>query len=314
MGEALLTIFQMLFMLAIAPLLTGVIKKTKAFFQNRQGPGILQPYYDLYKYMQKESVVSEHASWIFTVTPYIYFGAMLIIALLLPSVSSAGALSFSGDIILIVYLLALARFFLALAGLDAGSAFGGMGSSREMALSSVAEPAMMLPLFTVAVAAGTTNLSQIITEVAQTGLAVFSPSHLISFVALFVVAIAETGRIPVDNPDTHLELTMIHEGMLLEYSGKPLALLTLGAYLKQVLIFTLLANVFFPWGIALSLNSASLFWGALIFLGKLVFLGIVMAVVETSMSKMRMFKVPDLLFGAFLLGLLGLICDLLLRG
>lgn len=314
MGEALLTIFQMLFIMAIAPLLTGIIKKTKAFFQNRQGPGIFQPYYDLYKYMQKESVVSEHASWIFTVTPYIYFGAMLLIALLVPAVSSTGAFSFSGDIILIIYLLALARFFLALAGLDAGSAFGGMASSREMALSSVAEPAMMLPLFTVAVAAGTTNLSQIVTEVAQTGLAVFSPSHLISFVALFVVAIAETGRIPVDNPDTHLELTMIHEGMLLEYSGKPLALLTLGAYMKQVLMFTFLANVFFPWGIALSLNGWAVFWGALIFLGKLIFIGIVMAVVETSMSKMRMFKVPDLLFGAFLLGLLGLICDLLLRG
>lgn len=171
---------------------------------------------------------------------------MLVIAMLVPAVTVAGPLAFGGDIILIVYLLALARFFLALAGLDAGSAFGGMASSREMALSSVVEPAMMLPLFTVSLAAGTTNLSQIVTEVAKTGPAVFTPSHFISFLALFVVAIAETGRIPVDNPDTHLELTMIHEGMLLEYSGKPLALLTLGAYLKQVLIFTFLANIFFP--------------------------------------------------------------------
>lgn len=239
---------------------------------------------------------------------------MLVIAMLVPAVTVAGPLAFGGDIILIVYLLALARFFLALAGLDAGSAFGGMASSREMALSSVVEPAMMLPLFTVSLAAGTTNLSQIVTEVAKTGPAVFTPSHFISFLALFVVAIAETGRIPVDNPDTHLELTMIHEGMLLEYSGKPLALLTLGAYLKQVLIFTFLANIFFPWGIAFSLNAASVFGGILFFLGKLVFLGIVMAVIETSMSKMRLFKVPELLFGAFLLGLLGLICDLLLRG
>lgn len=314
MLKAVLTLYQVLLLMAAAPLLVGVIKKTKAFFQGRRGPGIFQPYYDLAKYMNKESVVSEHASWIFRVTPYVYLGSMLVISFLVPVVTTGGSGAFTGDVILIIYLLALARFFLALAGLDAGSSFGGMASSREAALSSIAEPALVLPLFTMALAAGTTNLAAMVGRVAQEGFSVLTPAHLMSLGALFVAAIAETGRIPVDNPDTHLELTMIHEGMLLEYSGKPLALLTLGAALKQILIFTLLANLFFPWGIALELNLGSLVLGTLVFLLKVFLVGIIMAVIETSMAKMRLFKVPDLLTGSFLLGLLGLITAFLLRG
>ncbi|MHB1405450.1 MAG: respiratory chain complex I subunit 1 family protein [Desulfitobacteriaceae bacterium] len=313
MLKVMLSVYQLLLLVAAAPLLVGVIKKTKAFFQSRQGPSIWQPYYDLSKLMNKESVISEHASWIFRITPYIYLGSMLVIAFLVPVASTGGGGAFTGDIILIIYLLALARFFLALAGLDAGSAFGGMASSREAALSSVAEPAMMLPLFTMALAAGTTNLTAIVAGVAQAGFAVLTPTHLMSLGALFVVAIAETGRIPVDNPDTHLELTMIHEGMLLEYSGKPLALLTLGAALKQIVIFALVANIFFPWGIALDSGLGSIAVGTGVFILKVFVLGIIMAIIETSLGKMRLFKVPDLLTGAFLLGLLGLITNFLLR-
>jgi formate hydrogenlyase subunit 4 len=197
----------------------------------------------------------------------------------------------------------------------AGSAFGGMSSSREMAVAAIAEPAFMFPLFTMAIAAGTTNLTGIVQSVVNGGEGVLSLAHLMSFVALFVAAVAETGRIPVDNPDTHLELTMIHEGMLLEYSGKNLALLSLGVSIKQVLIFTLLVNIFFPWGIALvSAGIGALIAGTIVFILKLLVIGIVMAVVETSFAKTRLFKVPDLLLGSFLIGLLGLVSKFVFRG
>lgn len=308
------SLIQMLLLILLAPLVTGIIKKAKAFFQTRRGPGILQPYFDLYKYMQKESVVSQHTSWIFTVTPFIYFAAVLGAALLIPAFFTKGMASFTGDVILVIYLFALGRFFLTLAGLDAGSAFGGMASSREMAISSVAEPSLMLALFTVALAAGTTNLTGMVLKVNNSWLTALNPAHILAFTALFVVAVAETGRIPVDNPDTHLELTMVHEGMLLEYSGKPLALLMLGAWMKQLLIFTLLANLFFPWGIAGGLSLGEIAISVLAYLGKVILLGLIMAVIETSFAKMRLFKVPDLLMGSFLLGLLGLISKFAFKG
>jgi len=312
--EAAIGAYQMALILLLAPLLTGIIKKTKAFFQTRKGPNIFQPYFDLYKYLQKESVVSEHTSWIFRVTPLIYLSSMLVVAAMVPVVATHSLLAFTGDLILVVYLFALARFFLALAGIDAGSAFGGMGSSREMAVAAIAEPAFMLPLFTMAVAAGTTNLTGIVQSVVNGGEGVLTVAHLMSFVALFVVAVAETGRIPVDNPDTHLELTMIHEAMLLEYSGNNLALLTFSVSIKQLLIFTLLINIFFPWGIASFLGIGALITGTLVFIIKLLVIGIVMAVVETSFAKSRLFKVPDLLLASFFIGLLGLVSKFVFRG
>ena len=313
--EVAIGTYQIFLIIVLAPLLTGIIKKTKAFFQTRKGPSIFQPYFDLYKYMQKESVVSEHTSWIFRVTPLIYLSSMLVVAAIVPVVATQSFLGFTGDLILIVYLFALARFFLALAGLDAGSAFGGMGSSREMAVAAIAEPAFMLPLFTMAIAAGTTNLAGIVQSVLNGGAGILTLAHLMSFVALFVVAVAETGRIPVDNPDTHLELTMIHEGMMLEYSGKHLALLSVAVSIKQLLIFTLLINLFFPWGIVLvSGGIGALLIGTLVFILKIVVIGIIMAVVETSFAKTRLFKVPDLLLGSFLIGLIGLISKFVFRG
>lgn len=312
--EAAVGAYQMLLIVLFAPLLTGIIKKTKAFFQTRKGPSVFQPYYDLYKYMQKESVVSEHASWIFRVTPHIYLTSMLTAAVIVPVVATKSFLGFTGDLILIIYLFALARFFLALAGLDAGSAFGGMGSSREMAVAAISEPAFMLPLFTMAVAAGTTNLTGIVESVINGGEGVLTLAHLMSFVALFMVAVAETGRIPVDNPDTHLELTMIHEGMMLEYSGKNLALLSVAVSIKQLLIFTLLVNIFFPWGIASAFGIGALIFGSLVFILKVTVIGIIMAIVETSFAKTRLFKVPDLLLGSFLIGLIGLVSKFVFRG
>ena len=312
--EVAIGVYQLFLILLLAPLLTGIIKKSKAFFQTRKGPNVFQPYFDLYKFMQKESVVSEHSSWIFRVTPLIYFSSMLVVSALVPVVSTHSLLAFTGDLILLIYLFALARFFLALAGLDAGSAFGGMGSSREMAVAAIVEPAFILPLFTMAVAAGTTNLTGIVQSVVNGGEGVLTLAHLMSFVALFVVAVAETGRIPVDNPDTHLELTMIHEGMLLEYSGRNLALLSFSVSIKQLLIFTLLLNIFFPWGIASAFSIGALVLGTLVFSLKLLVIGVVMAVIETSFAKTRLFKVPDLLLGSFLIGLLGLVSKFVFRG
>lgn len=306
-------LLQALFIIALAPLVSGLIKKVKARLQTRRGPGIFQLYFDLYKYMQKESVVSEHTSWIFRVTPVIYLGSVVAAASLIPVVFLSG-MNFTGDIILIIYLFGLGRFFLTLAGLDAGSAFGGMASSREMSVSSIAEPAMMISLFAVALIAGTTNLAGMIKGLGEASSISLIPAHLLAFVGFFIVAVAETGRIPVDNPDTHLELTMIHEGMLLEYSGKPLAMLSLGASVKQLLILSLLANIFFPWGMATGLDVSSLVMATAIYLSKIVLLGVAMAVIETSFAKMRLFKVPDLIMGSFLLGLLGLVSQFMLRG
>jgi len=306
-------LLQAVFIIILAPLVSGLIKKTKAVLQTRRGPGVFQMYFDLYKYMQKESVVSEHTSWIFRVTPVIYLSSIVAAAMLIPVVFLSG-MNFTGDIILIIYLFGLGRFFLTLAGLDAGSAFGGMASSREVSVASIAEPAMMLSLFTVALMAGTSNLAGMLASLGQASSATLIPAHLLAFVGFFIVAVAETGRIPVDNPDTHLELTMIHEGMLLEYSGKPLAVLSLGASIKQLLMLSLLANIFFPWGMAAEFSFVSLAISTGLYLAKIFFLGMAMAVIETSFAKMRLFKVPDLLMGYFFLGLLGLVSNRLLRG
>lgn len=310
-SKIMIVVGQLLFVLALAPLLSGFIKKTKATFQVRQGPGVLQVYRDIYKWFHKDSVVSEHTSWIFTVTPYIYFAALFMAALLIPTFTSIQPLGFTGDVIAIIYLFALGRFFMSLAGLDAGSAFGGMASSREAAVSSVIEPSMMLAVFSVALVAGSTNVG-VISKTFSSATTVLSISHILAFLAMVVVTIAETGRIPVDNPDTHLELTMIHEGMLLEYSGKELALMMWGASVKQLLVYSLLVNIFFPIGIANNIGFTSILIGILSFLAKVFLVGIIMAILETSFVKMRFFKIPDLLAGSFMLGLLSLVSNYVL--
>jgi formate hydrogenlyase subunit 4 len=293
--------------LLLAPLVSGVIKKLKAMLQMRRGPGILQPWYDVIKLFRKGMVISEHASWIFHVTPYILFLTALIVGLLVPLVSAQVPLSFLGGVLAVIYLLALGRFFLALAGLDTASAFGGMGSSREMTLSAIAEPAMMLSIFTVAIAAGSTNLSEM-TRVATTQEWRFlSPSQILAFAALFIVLIAETGRIPVDNPATHLELTMIHEAMILEYSGPYLALAEWAASIKQLVLMTLLINVFFPFGLATDWTPVSIAVSLGLFLAKLLVLSVAVVLVESTNAKLRLFRVPDLLSIAFVLAAMALI-------
>jgi len=289
-------LFQVLLLLALAPLVQGVIKKVKARLQSRRGPSLFQPYFDLVKFLRKDQVVSEPASWIFHATPYISLTSVLAAGAFIPVIGVTVPFSFAGDGLVVVYLFAVMRFFMALVGLDTGSAFGGMASSREMMVASLAEPALLLSLFTLALTAGSLNLSGMVQKLAGLGVGTISPSYLLAFVALILVTLAETGRIPVDNPTTHLELTMIHEGMILEYSGKYLALMEWSAWIKQLILFTLLANLFVPWG-------AHFLW----YLPKVLVLATGIACIESSVAKLRLFRVPDLLAVSNALSILALV-------
>jgi formate hydrogenlyase subunit 4 len=299
-------VLQMAFALAMAPFVSGFIRKLKANLQNRRGPSLLQPYYDLLKLLRKGTVVSEHASWLFRVTPYVSFVTALMVSLMIPMVTAAVPLSYFGGVLAVIYLLALGRFFLALAALDTASAFGGMGSSREMTISAIAEPAMMLSIFTVAITASSTNLGWMVQAALEHRDRFLSPSHLLAFAAMFIVLIAETGRLPVDNPATHLELTMIHEAMILEYSGHYLALIEWGAALKQLVLMTLLVNIFFPVGVGGDFSPHSVALGSVAFIAKLLVLASAVVLVETTNAKLRLFRVPELLSVGFILAALAL--------
>jgi formate hydrogenlyase subunit 4 len=304
---------QTVLLLLLAPLLTGCIRNWKAKLQNRRGARIWQPYSDLIKFFRKDMVISEHASWVFSFAPYVVFITALVAGLLVPMVTVQAPLSLFGDVLALVGLLALGRFFLALGGLDPGSAFGGMGSSREMTIAAIAEPAMMLAIFTVAITAGSTDISHIVQVAQSPTWKVLNPTHVMAFAALFIVLLAETGRIPVDNPATHLELTMIHEAMLLEYSGRYLALMEWGSSIKQLVLMTLLVNIFFPIGMATDTTPAALGIGALVYGGKLILIAVAVVVVETTNAKLRLFRVPDLLGAAFVLGTLALLSTFLFQ-
>ena len=304
---------QLLLVALGAPLLVGSIRKLKARLQGRIGASVLQPYRDLRKLLVKEAVVSENTSWIFTFTPYLVASVMLLSALLAPLLSTRTPLGFAGNIIVLMYLLLLATFFLALAGLDAGSAFGGMGSSREMTIAALAEPTVMIAIFAIALRVGSTSLDEIVRRGASDFLLLLNPAHLLAFLAFFVVALAETGRLPVDNPSTHLELTMIHEAMILEYSGRYLALIEWAAGMKLFLFLALISNLFFPWGVASEVAPVPLTiaFGALTL--KVGILATSIAVLETSVAKLRLFRVPELLSGSFTLALLAVISFFFVR-
>jgi formate hydrogenlyase subunit 4 len=311
----ILVVVQTIVLLVVSPFIVGLIRKLKARLQLRRGAGVIQPYADLAKLFRKQPVISTTTSWIFTATPYIVFASTLAAGLLVPIFVSSTPLNFAGNIIALVYLLALGTFFLMLAGLDAGSAFGGMGSSREAIVASLTEPAMILSIFAIALTKGSTNLSTIVHKTALLEGIVTDPSpYLMALAALFIVAIAETGRVPVDNPATHLELTMIHEAMVLEYSGRYLALIEWAAGLKLAVFLSLIANVFAPWGIATSMEPAALGIGLAIYLVKISGLAVLIGVIESMFAKLRLFRVTDLLGVAFILALLGLVFFYVLRG
>ncbi len=303
--DALLLPLQVLLMLGFAPLVQGAIKTSKGRWQSRQGPPLLQPYRDLRKLFARESVLSNRGSWLLRAAPLVYFAALARAAALVPTLAKRSPAPSVGDAIVFAGLLALGRFVLALASLDTASNFAGMGASRELTFSALVEPALIVALFAVALPAGSTNLTALVGD-GHLGLA-----QLLALGALLIVTITETGRIPIDNPDTHLELTMAHEGMLLEYSGRPLGLLHWATMIKQLALFALIASFFFPWGMAAASDRAVsvLALGLIVFAAKAVLIGLVLGVVETSVAKLRIFRAPDLIGFASVLGMLAVLAN-----
>jgi formate hydrogenlyase subunit 4 len=298
---------QMALVLAAAPLLTGIVRLVKARLVGRRGPSPLQPYRDLSRLVRKEAVLAENASWLFRAAPYLVFALIWVAASLVPTFAAGLIFSWTADVIAIVALLAGARFLLALAAMDVGASFGGIGASREMMIASLAEPAMLMIVFSVSLLAGSTQLSTIAAfmQGPDVGLRV---TLGLALVALVIVALAENARIPVDNPATHLELTMVHEAMVLEYTGRHLAMIEAAASLKLLLYVSLIAAIFVPFGMAAgAAGPAAHAVAALAYLGKLVVAATLLAIFETSIAKMRVFRVPEFLGVALMLGLLGVV-------
>ncbi|MBI5599450.1 MAG: NADH-quinone oxidoreductase subunit H [Deltaproteobacteria bacterium] len=305
--------------LLAAPLLVGWVRALKCWSQGRSTAGLFQPYRDILRLFSKDIVLAENASWVFRAAPYVVFGATLMAGAIIPVISVKAPLAATADVIALVALFAIARFFTALAGMDAGTAFGGMGSSREMMVASLAEPALLMSVFTVSLVTRSTSITEMV-RVLSTGPFVLRPSLAFAFLSFAIIAMAETGRVPVDNPSTHLELTMIHEAMILEYSGRHLALMEWAGMMKLFLFSSLAIALFFPWGIAgmggwlagtagLAGLPAAFFFLAL----KLALAGVAIVFVETGLAKMRIFRVPEFLGTAFILATLGMLSYFMLE-
>jgi formate hydrogenlyase subunit 4 len=302
--DYLLQVFQMALAVALAPLLTGLVRSVKARLLRRRGPSLIQPYRDLLRLIRKEAVIAENASWLFRAAPYLIFAATWVAVALVPTFATGLPFSWTADLIAIVALLGSARFFQALAGMDVGTSFGGIGSSREVMIASLAEPAMLMVAFTLSLLAHSTQLSTI-SESLQYSAVGLRISVAMVLIALVLVALAENARIPVDNPATHLELTMVHEAMVLEYSGRHLAMIEFGAALKLLLYVSLIGALFLPVGMAQAGDDlARLGLGLLVYLGKIAAGGVLLGAFEVSIAKMRVFRVPEFLGAAFMLGFL----------
>lgn len=306
MIEATYLTVQLIVIILVAPLVNGIIKKVKAFTQKRKGGPLLQMYFDLFKLFKKTAVVSDVSSWIFKVTPYIVLATAIAAALIVPVTTLIKPVWLPGDIIMLVYIFALGRFFMMLAALDTGSTFGGMGASREAMISSLIEPSILVSLITVGLIAKSTSVSVIMNFMQDVNNPLIHPVYVMAFCALFIIIIAETSRIPVDDPGTHLELTMVHEAMVLEYSGRSLALMELGAAIKQLVFITLLVNIFIPHDQMIHLTGfGAVGISLLIYLIKVVLAAICIAIAEVSTVKLRLFSIPNLAALAFILSFIG---------
>ncbi|MBI3157726.1 MAG: NADH-quinone oxidoreductase subunit H [Burkholderiales bacterium] len=299
--------------LLLAPLLGGWVTQCRAWLLNRRGPGLLQPYRTLHKLFVKESVVAEQASRIFRAAPYVVFGCMLLASAIVPTLSAELPLSRAADAIALVGLFALARVFISLAAMDIGTAFGTLGARREMLVGFLAEPALLMVLFSASLISGSTSLSATVGTLARSELAIH-PAMAFAGIAFTMVSLAENARVPVDNPTTHLELTMIHEALILEYSGRHLALIEWAASLKLFAYSCIGLALFFPWGVALGGSPVELLWALPALLVKLAIGGAALALLETLSAKMRVFRVPEFLATAFLLAVIGMLVHILLRG
>jgi len=297
-------LLQLIVLVAAAPLLRGIIGRVKALIQNRQGASIFRPYADLRKLFRKEDLVPPTASPLYRLAPIILFAATLVAVALVPTLQASSLLGLPGDFILLVYLLALGRFFLMLGAMDGGSSFGGMGASREALVSTLAEAPLLLGLVAVSVLARSTSLAGIAHWAMGRSPFQLSPVHAMAIFALALVTIAETGRVPVDNPTTHLELTMIHEAMVLEYSGPSLALIEWASAIKLNLMLSLLIALFAPWGMAATLSVGAMAMALVAYAVKLLVLALAVAVLESSVAKLRMYLVPDFLGAACALAIL----------
>ena len=304
MTGVLIVVAQTVLLAVLAPGVVGYVRFVKARLQGRRGAGVLQPYRELRKTSGKGMVVAETASWMFHLAPFAVVGATIAAASLVPVVSAVQPADQLGDLFVLTALLMLATFFLALGGLDPGTAFGGMGSSREMTVAALTEPTLAIAILALALTTGSTSLGVIASSVLKTPAYAIGPGHALAFAAFLIAMLAETGRLPVDNPATHLELTMIHEAMILEYSGPYLALIEWAAAFRLTLLLTLAANLFVPWGMATSLGPAAIAAGLAAILIKLAALGLLLAVFETRVAKLRLFRVPELLALSFTLALL----------
>jgi len=296
---------QFLFLCITAPLVSGIIAKVKNNLRMRKGAPVLQPYYNLIKLVSKDEVVSATASWVFRIAPVIVLASSLAALLLAPAFVSANSANAAGDVLAILFIFALGRFFMALAGLDAGSSFGGMGSSREMFIASFAEPCASLAVFSLFLRSGSTNPEFL----ASAG--TLNAGTIFAGLCLMMVIIAETSRLPVDNQETHLELTMVHEAMVLEYSGRALAFIEAGSYIKQIVWFGLLAHILLPATVSFSAGLVPVVTAVMFFFGRIVVLALIVAVLEVVIAKLRLFRVPDYFGFAAVFGLFAVISSLM---
>ncbi|HEU4362838.1 MAG TPA: respiratory chain complex I subunit 1 family protein [Mycobacterium sp.] len=288
-----------------APLVVGLMRQVRAHAEGRVGAGVLQPWRDLYKQLGKQSITPDGTTWVFAAAPAVLAGSTLLIVAIAPLVATGSPLDPVADLIAVVGLLFVGTVALALAGIDTGTSFGGMGASREITIAALVEPTIMLAVFALSIPAGSANLGAIVTNSIENPEQVVSLAGALAFVALVVVIIAETGRLPVDNPSTHLELTMVHEAMVLEYSGPRLALVEWAAGMRLTVLLALLANLFFPWGIAgVQPTPLATLVGVVAVVVKVGVLAVALAFAEVFIAKLRLFRVPELLAGSFLLALL----------
>lgn len=297
-----------------APLLTGLMRQTRARLEGRAGAGVLQPWRDVRKLLRKEPITPVGTGPAFRWAPLLLVATSLVLAVLVPLISTDTPVRGRADLIVVVALLALGTLALALAGLDTGTAFGGMGASREMTIAALVEPTILMAVYALSIPAGSTNLPVIVAGAADQPARLASPAGLLAIAALAVAVLAESGRLPVDNPSTHLELTMVHEAMTLEYAGPDLALVELGAQLRLSVLLGLLASLFAPWGIADSASITAVLLALLLVVLKVMVLGMALAAAEVFWAKVRLFRVPELLAGSFLLALLAVTVSYFLGG
>ncbi len=305
--EVIIELVQVVLLIAIAPLMSGIVSKFKALMQRRVGADVFQPYRDLAKLVRKDSVTSGSCSWLFRGVPYVCMASMLALALITPFIYT-GVLAPVGDLVTVVYLFTMYRFAMVLGGLEGGSTFGGMGSSREMMMSVLIEPALLLAIATLAVLSGAgTDMSDISAAISTLGLAVVGPALILAGASFMMTLLAENARIPFDNPTTHLELTMVHEAMILEYSGRGLAFMEYSSMLRLTIFIAMLGSLFFPWGMATEPTAMALLASIPIALLKMIIVALVLALIESVLCKSRLFKSPNLLMVSFTLSLLAMI-------